>query len=244
MKTSTMKSIMILMVGLMAIASSTVRAEDEPPVRSISVTGTVETKIAPDQILWSVSLTDTDKDMRAAKAASDKRVKAVVALRDKLGVNEGDFETGTVSIRREYEYDDRGRRGAFKHFVVSRSVTIRQRDLKRFDEFLDALVASTEMEVGFSYESSRMHEVRAETRLKALAQAKDKAKKMADVAGAKLGRVLTIDEHARSGGWQNPMSNAHFSFPQSTPAVDASTDRFVPGAITVQVTVYATFQLE
>lgn len=239
-----MKTITILMAGLMAIASSNVWAEDEPPVRSISVTGTVETKIAPDQILWSVSLTDNHKDMREAKAASDERVKAVVALRKKLGVNEGDFETGTVSIRREYEHDDRGRRGAFKHFVVSRSVTIRQRDLKRFDEFLDALVASTEMEVGFSYESSRMHDVRAETRLKALAQARDKAKKMADVAGAKLGRVLTIDEHARSGGWQNPMSNAQFSYYQSTPTTDVATDRFVPGAITVKVTVYATFQLE
>lgn len=244
MKMNNTKLKMLLAACLSCLLVSNALAGDEPPVRSISVTGTVQTKVAPDQILWSVSLTDTDKDMRVAKAASDERVKAVVALREKLGVKEGDFETGPVSIRREYEQDDRGRRGAFKHFVVNRSVTIRQRDLKRFDEFLDALVASTEMEVGFSYESSNMHEVRAETRLKALAEAREKAKKMAGVAGAKLGKVLTIDEHARSGGWQNTMSNSSFGHYESTPGVDVATDRFVPGAISVQVTVYATFALE
>ena len=67
---------------------------------------------------------------------------------------------------------------------------------------------------------------------------------MAGVAGAKLGRVLTIDEHARADGWQSPLSNASFNSAQAGPGADAATDRFVPGAIPVQVTVYATSELE
>ncbi len=97
------------------------------------------------------------------------------------------METGHVSIRREYERGQYGYRGAFRHFVVSRSVTVRQRDLERFDEYLDALVSCAEMEVDFSFESSRIHAVRAETRLKAVMAARDKAAAMAGIVGAKLG---------------------------------------------------------
>ena len=228
--------IVVLMVGGVALA------DEDKPVRSIAVSGTVETRTAPDRIVWNITLTDTDKDMRKAKAGNDEKVKAVVALRKKLGVGEGDFETGRLNIRREYERDERGHRGDFKHFVVTRSVTIRQRDLKRFDEFLDTLVASAEMEVNFSFESSRMHEIRADTRLRALRQAKDKAATMAEVVGAKLGPVLTINEHRLGGGWNNPLSNA--AFVRSEPDPDLASDTFVPGAITVRVTVYATFELQ
>lgn len=217
-------------------------AREQKPLRIISVSGTVETKVAPDQIVWRISLVDTDKDMRAATARSDEKISSVVALRETLGVDVEDISTGSVSIRREYERDERGGRGDFKHFVVRRSVTIRQRDLKRFDEFLDALVASAEMEVGFNFATSRIHEIRAETRLKALQVAKDKAEAMVQVVGAKLGRVLTIDEHGPENPWQSPLSNAAVT--QSKPSVDLATEKFVPGAISVQVTVYATFEIE
>ena len=229
-------------LALLFILGKVALAQEDEPVRSISVSGTVETKTAPDQIVWRISLTDTDKSMREAKVRNDQKVKSVVALREKLGVGEGDLETGRVNIRREYERDQHGRRGDFKHFVVSRSVTIRQRDLKRFDEFLDTLVASTEMEMSFGFESSRIHEVRAETRLKALQAAKDKAAAMAKVVGAKLGRALTINEHAQGDRLQSPMSNT--AYVHSTPTVDLATEKFVPGAINVRVTVYATFELE
>lgn len=236
-----------LIVFLMLMLGQVASAKAETPTRSISVSGTVETKIAPDLIVWRISLADTDKNIREAKARSDEKVKAVVALREKLGVGEGDLETGRVSIRREYERDEQGRRADFKHFVVSRSVTIRQRDLKRFDEFLDALVSSAEMEVGFSFESSRIHEIRAETRLRALQTAKDKAAALAEVAGAKLGRVLTIDEHPPGDRRRDMLSQgiSNNSFFSGVPrTVDVATETFVPGAITVKMTMYATFALK
>ena len=239
-----MKTFPTLILGLTLALSSVGHSQVHAPVRSISVTGTMKTKIAPDQILWHIQLTDTDVEMRKAKSASDERVKSVIGLREKLGVLPGDLETGTVSIRREYHTDNRGNRGDFKHFLVRRSVTIRQRDLKRFDEFLDSLVASTEMEVSFSYASSTIHEVRADTRLKALKIAQEKASAMAETIGAKLGQVLTISEHPQDGSRNSGMmaqNNMSFTI---NPGVDVSSDRFVPGAIDVQITVYTTFELE
>ncbi len=240
-----MRNKVLVTLILAATWSGTTSAQEEKAVRSISVSGTVVTKTAPDQVVWSISLSDADKDMRKAKTANDEKVKAVVALRGKLGIGDGDLETGQINIRREYERGQHGSRGAFKHYAVSRGVTIRQRDLKRFDEFLDALVASTEMEVSFAFETSRIHDVRAETRLEALKVARNKAADLAEVVGAKLGRVLTIDETTQGGGWRrysNFSNNAMVD--QGSPAVDLATDKFVPGAISVTMTVQATFELE
>jgi uncharacterized protein YggE len=60
----------------------------------VSVSGTVETKTSPDQVVWRIDLTDTDEDMREAKARNDEKVASVLALREKLGIEEGEIETG------------------------------------------------------------------------------------------------------------------------------------------------------
>jgi uncharacterized protein YggE len=231
-------------LGLVCLANTVAWGADENPMRSISVSGTVETKVAPDQILWHISFTATDTNLSKAKAQSDQQVKSVVALRAKLGIGEGDLETGPVSVSREYERDQRGVRGNFKYFVVNRSVTIRERDLKRFDEFLDTLVSSTEMEVYFNFESSHIRDIRVDTRLKALQAAKQKAMAMAEAAGAKLGRVWSINEHSASDSGRSAMSNSNISYAQSTPPPDLATETFVPGAISVPVTVYVTYELQ
>ncbi len=233
----------------LSIFSSTALGEEPCLIRTISVSGTVEWKIVPDCILWTISLADADKNLHKAKEESDRRIKSVVALREKLSLDDGDLETGPVRIRREYERDEHGRSGEFKYYLISRNVIIRQRDLNRFDEFFEKLVGSTDMEVSFDFESSQLHEVRADMRLKALQVAKDKAAAMANVVGAKLGQVLSIDEYPpdRSSGYiprsreSNPFN---VSVVYGAPSVDLATDMFVPGVISQRVTVYVTFELK
>jgi hypothetical protein len=68
------------------ISGAAVAAEEAKPSRQISVSGTVEAKTAPDRIVWHISLRDTDKNLQEAKRRNDERVKAVLALRDKLSL--------------------------------------------------------------------------------------------------------------------------------------------------------------
>ena len=236
------KKLWCLLAWLAVILAGRLSAEEALSARIISVAGTAETKTAPDQVVWAITLSDFDTDMRKAKRSNDAKVTAVLDLRRDLDINDQDIETGQLSIRREHERGKYGERGAFRHYVVSRTVTIRQRDLSRFDEYLDELVASSEMEVGFSFESSRIHDIRAATRLKALAVAKEKAAAMAQAVGASLGRVLTIHERSPDQPFSSPLSNT--SFTQGPPPVDVASDRFVPGAIRVQISVYTTFELQ
>ena len=231
-------SIVSLVLGHAAVAAWA------DSTRSISVTGTVVTTTAPDVIVWRLHLTHTNKSMKAAKLENDEHVKRILALRDELGIGKGDLETGYLRIEREYERDKHGYRGAFKHFSVRRSITIRQRDLKRFDEYLDKLVNRAEMEVSFTYEATNIHQVREQTRLQAIEMAKQKAAAMAKAAGAKLGEVLTIREHPPTSSGTVPFSNANTINVSSPPAPDAGSETFVPGALQVRITVYATFELK
>ncbi len=212
--------------------------------RTISVTGTAVMRTMPDTIVWHISTSDFDRDLVSAKESCDRKLKAILGLREELKIDKEDLETGHLSIRREYEYDERGHQTAFKHFAVTRSVTVRQRDVNRFDEFLSKLVSSAEMEVNVSFESSRLHELRAETRLKALRIAQEKAEAMAKELGAKSGKVIWIDEHRPTGQPFSAMSNAAFVDAGSVPEVDTTGGTFAPGAIEVHVTVYVTFAIE
>jgi uncharacterized protein len=78
---------------------------------STSVSGTAVAHPRADLIVWTLGISDSDKDMLAAKARNDHRVKAILGLRKELDLSESDFETGQVSIHREYEQDEHGHQG-------------------------------------------------------------------------------------------------------------------------------------
>ncbi len=239
------------LAGLLILSSTAAvfSAETTVPPRSISVAGTHVTRVAPDIVVWEVSTSDFDKDLKKAKDSSDAKLKAIFKLRDELGVKPEDVQTGYLNIGKEYEHEQYGGRGAFKYFSVTRRVTIKQRDIKRFDEFLAKLVGSADIEASYSLESSRFHEIRAETRLKALRIAREKARAMTSEFGVKLGKVLTIDESEpqRYAFWGNREFN--FASNDASRAGPVSEDEaeggtLAPGLIEISVTVKATFEIE
>jgi uncharacterized protein YggE len=179
-----------------------------------------------------------------AKKSSDEKAHNIIALRDQLKVGIKDLQSGHLQIQKIYERDRQGNQREFKHFQVKRNFTIVQRDVKRFDEFLSQLVSSTDMEVNFSFESSRYHDIRSETRLKAIGIARKKAADMTEALDAKLGRVMMISEHHPEIWRGSPLSNAAFVNPASAAPEDVAAGTFAPGAIEIRVSVNVKFEIE
>ena len=216
-------------------------------LRTISVSGTALLRTAPDVIVWNLGISESDRDLVAAKRRNDQRVKALLGLRKELDLHEGDLETGEVSIRREYEQDQQGHQGEFKHYTMSRTILVRERDLEQFDRFLEKFVSSAKPDVYFEFQSTRLETLRAEARLKALASAREKAAALAKVLGAKLGKVLKVDEHlpvyaGGGGGGGGGLNNFTMMDPGFQP--DSSGGTFFPGPMDVRVTIYAAFELQ
>ncbi len=210
--------------------------------RTISVTGTAVTRTTPDIVVWHVTTTAEHKDLVRAKENSDNQMHAILTTARELGVADEDLQTGYLNVSKEYEHDNYGNVGAFKHFDVTRQITIKERDTSRFDEFLTGLVRSADMEVRYTLESSRIHEIRAETRLKSVGIAREKAAAMAEELGAGLGEVLTVNEQV-DRGYGSMMANNWSWDDQGAPDIDTTTGTFAPGSIEVRVSVGTVFAL-
>lgn len=239
------KKVPLVVLMLMLAGSLASAAETENP-RVIQVTGTAEQEVIPDQVIWRLSIDTMNLSLMLAKTENDAKAEALKAVRDALEIDPEDMAIGRVSARREYEHDEHGRQGAFKHYKVNRTILAKQRDLSRFDEFFDAFVSVGGIEVSFSFESSQMVRLRWETRRQAVQAAQRKAREMAGELNAKVGSPLKIVEESRLDGRQSPYLNISNGMTPSSgpPAVDLTSDAFAPDLLRSRVTVYIDFELE
>lgn len=243
-----MKKSMLATVILLAFCVMSHATDVKDSERTITVSGTATIQTVPDMIVWSISTLDESRNLVEAKDSSDRKLKSIMALINELGVKPEEVQTGYLNINREYNQDSNGRRLDFKGFSVRRGITITQRDLKRFDEYLTKLVTSAEMEVSFRFDTSRMTALRWDTRLKALEIAKEKAEAMTKIVNGKVGKVLRIEEpppvdHRFGSPYTNNIALDN-SMGQTDHPADIAEGTFAPGSMEIKMTVVAVFEIE
>ena len=210
--------------------------------RTISVVGTAVTRTIPDTVVWHVTTTSAFRDLVRAKEESDKQMQAILTTVRELGVDADDMQTGYLDVSKEYERNSYGSIGELKHFRVTRLITIKERDTARFDMFLTRLIKSADMDVRYTLETSKIHEIRTKTRLEAVAITRTKAEAMAGELGASVGEVLSVVEQGERGyGMANRTSWDGLQLESGK--IDESTGTFAPGSIEVQVSVGVVFEL-
>lgn len=154
-----MKRFLFLAVWLACGVASAEEIKLSP--RHVSVTGTTVARVQPDIVVWRVTVRRSHKELAKAQAECDEGVKRILALRGPLKLKPEDVQTGFLLVQKIFDRDQAGNQTSFRHFLVERAVTLRQRDTTRFDDVLTQLVAGADVEVSYSLESSAYHEVRA-----------------------------------------------------------------------------------
>ncbi len=235
------KHTILALVCTLTLAGAAYADADHPDARYINVSGTAVTKVVPDRIVWRLTVVDENPELLVAKQSNDAKMARVLEAIDSLDVEPADVQSSELSFERVYERDRYNHRGNFKHYRVTRVITVRQRDLDRFDEFLKELVAKVELEASYRFESSKMEDVRWETRLTALKIAKKKAGDMAGVLDAKVGPVMRIEEP--HDNWRVTTNN-FVNRSAGAGAADSITGTFAPGTIDVRVSVNVRFALD
>ncbi|MBI5091075.1 MAG: SIMPL domain-containing protein [Candidatus Hydrogenedentes bacterium] len=251
MKVNTLAIALLTLAAANTICASSEAQLSHSPDNTITVTGTSTIQVVPDIIVWSIKTTDESRNLGEAKESSDARLKSVLGLTKELGIREEDIQTGRLTVERKYNIGPGGQRQDLRCFSLQRGVTIKERDLNRFDEYFTKLVSRTEMEVSFEFDSSRMTDLRWEARLKALKIAKEKAEAMVAVLDRKIGKALTIGESGVPSVHRAEVvlaSNNNYEMAPAAARTSESADRtdgtFAPGAISVTVSVGVTFTLE
>lgn len=221
----------------------------------ITVTGTSVTRVAPDIASWDIKIWDQGQ-LADAKASDEQKTQAVLNVIRELGVDQQDVQTDYLRVEQQYDQKLLPRRVSIG-WTVSRSIKFKQRDLARFDEFVDRLLKMADVDVRYTLETSRYHDLRKETRLAAMRVAKEKAEAMCTAVGAKLGDVVGIQEQPQFsnqsydpwwGGWgfSSPstyMSNSMVTAPSPAPAMDEVSDQttMAPGLIDIAESVRISF---
>lgn len=238
-----MKSITALL-SLAVLFTGITFAQAEEHQRVVQVTGTAVAKVKPDVVVWNIHLTHTDPDLTLARELSEAALEKLLAMRGEFKIDASDVQTQYMRINKIYQRDRSGNQGAFRHYAISRYVTMRQRDLEIFDDVLQKLTAVENIEVSHSLESSSFHDIRRETRLRAVKIAREKAQEMTELLGARLGPVMNINETQNPGYWAaSPVSNAMYSMGEpATP--DEVQGGFAPGAIEIRVSIDVAFAIE
>lgn len=203
-----------------------------PKPRTVSVSGSAVGYLQPDAILWTVVRESSGKNLIEAKEANETQIKTLLDACAKKGIQGPDISLGMISIQDAHAGQSADTPANAKRFTVSRTITIRQRELAIFHDMLDLLSKGTGKTKYATY-CSKTDKITRDTLLRATQAAKDKAAAMATVLGATLGPVLSLDEYPPVGS----------TIKHEDVVIDESAAIFNAEAEKLRVTIYAVFEL-
>ena len=187
----------------------------------ISVSGSAEVKVVPDEIYLQVGIETRDADLPTAKKQNDDSISGALDFLKRKGVPEKNIKTDFISI--EPVYPDRdsisySTRNSTKidpvtgepmkktsplkpvYYVVRKSVGIMLTNISGFDDVLSGLVTNGVNTVqGIDFRTSELRQYRDKARAMAVQAAKEKAEAMAATLGVKIGKPFSINENDWGG---------------------------------------------
>jgi uncharacterized protein YggE len=160
-------------------------------VRTAKVFGSAVIKVAPDVADVRVAVTRLEKAPGAAFASARKAAGAVGSYLNGLGLHEVGMSRVTMSQETWFTNGEKkllGYKAAIGFHVVLRETA-------RVDEVLTGVVEAGANELtAITFQTSRLAEVRADARRRAVGAARDKAELYATAVGAAVGRALAVED--------------------------------------------------
>jgi uncharacterized protein YggE len=202
----------------------------------ILVFGSAIVRVEPDiaSIHFSVSrLTQNPKDSFAEVRVAAQGVQSYLA-----SAHITEAGSSHVSLEQSFQYKDGVQR--FVGHTATVSFHILLRDLNRMEEVLAGVVDAGVNRINVvHYETSRLKEIRAESRKKAIGAAREKAEIYCGAAGVQLGAVVYIEDvnpdmlRGREGHSEREDSPDDTTTPQA----------FNPGSIVVGAAVRVAYEI-
>jgi uncharacterized protein len=210
-----------------------------PPL--VTVTGTGEVKVQPDEIVLNIGIDVRDKNLDAARRQNDERVVALLNFLKKSGIDAKHIQTTNLNVYPNYvgEYGQT----TPEFYMTQKSVTVLIKEVKRFDEILTGIYKTGANRVdGIEYRSADIQKHREQARKLAVLAAKQKATALANELGTKVGRVYNIHEQA-GPSYPSPLYRGANKMMESA-AADAGGPTISLGQLLVTASVEVSFILE
>jgi uncharacterized protein YggE len=237
-----MKYNAILAVFLTVASLPAMAADDDRPLRAITVSGEAKEEVAPDQAVLSGQILSKAKQLATAKLDNDKLAQRVYEITKKFEIPKEKIAASNVYISPEYNYNNKTNKQELIGYIVSRNLSITMEKLDVHEQLLSALVEAGIDQVNSVAFTIAKPEAREDAlRVKAVQNAKARAEMLAGAAGAKLGKVITIN---MEGAYAPPVMPMRMMKAEAAGGVANSSAPSLPGMNMMSQRVSVTFELE
>lgn len=182
--------------------------EDCDSSRTVQVSGTALVNVTPDRVLIQLGVQSNGRTPQQVEAANSVTIHRVIQALKKLGIQEKDIVTDWYVIEPVYEnYDSL----QIKGYRINNMVAVTLRDINLAnDVIVAALGAGANRVINVEFYLSDLRKYRDQARELAMTAAGEKARDLAEAAGAEAGCVVSINENTWSyfnSGWYGREGN-------------------------------------
>ena len=222
----------------------------------ITVTGTAEVMVAPDQVTFTLDVTKTNKDLQIAKRLNDETVGKILELARRFQIAPENVKTDYISVEMKYEsirdaqkkvYNEDGDEVGtkiFRGYEVSKTVIVKLTDISRFEEFFAEALKTGVTEISsVKFETSKLRENKDKAREMAMKAAREKAVAMTASVGQTIGKAVKIVEGSGANPYLNYTLTANSNSVGASGTFSEAVATFAPGAIKVEAQVTVSFLL-
>jgi uncharacterized protein YggE len=161
--------------------------------RGITVMAQGEVSADPDLAMITVGVETRDETAGLAAAQNAERMSDVMDALRQMDIAEEDIQTVDYSIQAEIDWESDEQRVI--GYVVSNSVRVKIRDVEKVGDVLDAVTEAGANNVyGIQFSFDDPSALQEQARAEAMAEARQRAEALADLAGVRLGAARTISE--------------------------------------------------
>jgi len=274
MNTKSIRSKSILVVSMlllvMFIFTTTCFAEDivsnqeassnQATTRVLSVTGSADVMVIPDEVVFTLAVETTNMDIAKAKSENDVSIKKIKKIAEELKIEAKYVVTDYISVNPKYTYTNNGE-STFNGYIIHRGLVITLKDLARFDELFTKILDSGANYIrNVQFRTTQLRKYKDEARALAIKAAKEKAVALAKELGQTIGKANMIQEIQEDAySYYSPFSSGGYSGANSVSNVNAfsntivnapgassqgtNSDDFSPGQIKVSARISVTFDL-
>lgn len=180
---------------LFLVTSCSLKVEESQDSVSVSGIGTVLSQ--PDMVLMNIGFSHTAPTTKQAKTAVERTMQQILEILRQENIEDKFIKTISLNYDEEYEYRN-GRRIRLGQ-RAQQTIIVTLNDMvnapERFSSILDKLTAIDKVEVqNIRFDIENKTELFKQSRELAYQKAYDKASQYAELAGRKIGKVLSISE--------------------------------------------------
>ena len=239
MKTKSLIVVAVMLALLVSACGPTTINQAAPPLRTLSVTGSGQTYLAPDIAYINVGVHTEKPTAAEAVAENTTQTQTVIDAIKKFGIDAKDIRTTNFSIWPTDKYDPvSGAPTGEKTYSVDNTVYVTVRDLDKLGDLLDTVVKAGANNVNsVQFDVADKDAALKTARADAVKDGQAKAKELAEASGLSLGEIQSI-------GFSDSVPYPIFDGKGGGAAADAASVPIQPGQLTFTVTVNIMYVLK